>query len=113
MIRGIDSRNELDPNRLLRDTRTIGQRGYEFFSEPLHLIVVLVSMMFGAYSFPAASFVILLISLFAFWFTVSRKRFLPFRLPKVAKKLDYNDLKPGIKKPFMARGIAYFGDEKK
>ena len=38
MIRGIDSRNELDPTRLLRDTRTVGQRLYDFFSLPKYAI---------------------------------------------------------------------------
>ncbi len=30
-MRGIDSRNELDPSLLLRDTRTLGQRISAFF----------------------------------------------------------------------------------
>ncbi len=35
---------------------------------------------------------------------------LPFRLPKVSQTKDFNDLKPGIKLPNMARGISYFGN---
>ena len=113
MIRGIDSRNELDPTRLLRDTRTVGQRLYDFFSDPFHLIVFYIAFGFGAYFLPVSSIFVLLISLGMFWFTVTRKHFLPFRLPKISNTLDYNDLKPGIKKPFVSRGIAYFGNEKK
>lgn len=37
---------------------------------------------------------------------------LPFRLPQTAKVKDYNDLIPGIKKPNMARGIAFFGNDR-
>lgn len=113
MIRGIDSRNELDPTRLLRDTRTVGQRLYDFFSDPYHLIVIYIAFGVGAYFLPVSSLFVLLIGLGMFWFTVTRKHFLPFRLPKISNTLDYNDLKPGIKKPFISRGIAYFGNEKK
>lgn len=31
MMRGIDSRHEIDPTQLLRDTRTVGQRLGDFF----------------------------------------------------------------------------------
>lgn len=112
MIRGIDSRNEIDPSRLLRDTRTVGQRLYDFFSSPNNLIIIFSALAVGVYFVPESAILGLILSLFAFWFTVTRKHHLPFRLPKVANTLDYNDLKPGIKKPFMARGIAYFGNEK-
>lgn len=113
MIRGIDSRNELDPTRLLRDTRTVGQRLYDFFSDPYHLIIIYIALGIGAYFLPVSSLFVLFISIGMFWFTVTRKHYLPFRLPKISNTLDYNDLKPGIKKPFISRGIAYFGNEKK
>ncbi|OGV33995.1 MAG: phosphoesterase [Legionellales bacterium RIFCSPHIGHO2_12_FULL_35_11] len=113
MMRGIDSRNEIDPTRLLRDTRTVGQRIADFFGRPQNVIIVFSSVALGVYYVPEAAFLCLLICLGIFWYTVTRKHFLPFRLPQVAKTLDYNDLKPGIKKPYMSRGIAFFGNEKK
>ncbi len=112
MIRGIDSRNEIDPTRLLRDTRSLGQRFYDFLSDPSHLIIIYVAMAGGVFYVPSASIFILLICLGLFWFTMTRKHYLPFRMPKIANTLDYNDLKPGIKKPFNSRGIAFFGNEK-
>jgi intracellular multiplication protein IcmO len=48
-----------------------------------------------------------------FIYGYTRKQMLPFRLPQVAGVRDYNDLKPGIKTPNMARGIAYFGNDVK
>ena len=47
-----------------------------------------------------------------FVYAITRQHKLPFRLPQVSKAKDYNDLKPGIKLPYTARGIAYFGNEK-
>jgi intracellular multiplication protein IcmO len=113
MMRGIDSRNEIDPTRLLRDTRTLGQRLYDFFSAPQNVIIIFITSCLIIYYLPEATLLVLIIALCLFWFTITRKHFLPFRLPKLANTLDYNDLKPGIKKPFKARGIAYFGNEKK
>ncbi|WP_262055427.1 type IVB secretion system protein IcmO/DotL, partial [Legionella pneumophila] len=38
---------------------------------------------------------------------------LPFRLPQISRAKDYNDLKPGINKPNIARGITFFGNDRK
>jgi len=113
MMRGIDSRNEIDPTRLLRDTRTVGQRIGDFFSQPVNVVVLFVSASALSYFVPESAVLVLIICLITFWFAITRKHFLPFRLPQIAKTLDYNDLKPGIKLPYKSRGIAYFGNEKK
>ena len=113
MMRGIDSRHEIDPTQLLRDTRTIGQRIADFFSDPTNISIVLVSLAAMAYYISEATLLILVIGLLSFAYTFTRKQTLPFRLPKVARVKDYNDLKPGIKKPNLARGIAYFGNDLK
>lgn len=111
MMRGIDSRNEIDPSQLLRDTRTMGQRITDFFSNPGNIAIVLVSLSAVAYYISEAASFVLLIGMACFAFAYTRKQKLPFRLPKVAKVKDYNDLKPGIKKPNQARGIAFFGND--
>lgn len=111
MMRGIDARNEIDPTRLLRDTRTIGQRVAGFFAQPQNVIIIFVALALGIYYVPEAAFLVFFIGLGIFWYTFTRKHYLPFRLPQVAHTLDFNDLKPGIKKPFMSRGITYFGNE--
>ena len=112
MMRGIDSRNELDPTRLLRDTRTIGQRLSDFFSQPSNVSVVLIAATVGVFYLPEAGILFVILSSLMFGYAVTRKHKLPFRLPQVAKIKDFNDLKPGIKLPNIARGIAYFGNEK-
>lgn len=112
MMRGIDSRNELDPSRLLRDTRTIGQRLGDFFSQPQNVTVVMISVAALVYFLPQAGILSFVMAIAMFWYAITRKQKLPFRLPQVARTKDYNDLKPGIKLPYMARGIAFFGNEK-
>ena len=110
-MRGIDSTNEIDPTKLLRDTRSMGQRISGFLSKPSNVAMVLFAMACTGYVIPELGLVILFIGLASFWFGISRKQMLPFRMPKVSKTKDYNDLKPGIKTPNMARGIAFFGNE--
>jgi len=111
MMRGIDSRNEIDPTQLLRDTRTIGQRIGDFFSDPTNIAIVLVSLAAISYYVPETALLFLIIGLLSFLYAYTRKQTLPFRLPQIAKVKDYNDLKPGIKTPNIARGIAYFGND--
>lgn len=113
MMRGIDSRNEIDPNLLLRDTRSFGQRIVSFFAQPSNVTIILISFAASAYYLPEAVILILLLGLLIFFYAFTRKQMLPFRLPKSAHVKDYNDIKPGLNKPYMSRGIAYFGNDRK
>lgn len=113
MMRGIDSRNELDPTLLLRDTRTLSQRISDFFADPTNIAIVLFSIAGLSYYFSQAATALLLIGIGCFVFSYTRKQKLPFRLPLVSRVKDFNDLKPGIQKPNMARGISFFGNDRK
>jgi len=113
MMRGIESRNEIDPSLLLRDTRSFGQRMGQFFSDPTNVAVVLITFAASTYYVAEASFFILVLGVLVFLYTFTRKQVLPFRLPKIANVKDFNDLKPGIKTPNMSRGIAFFGNDLK
>jgi intracellular multiplication protein IcmO len=113
MMRGIDSRHEIDPTQLLRDTRTLGQRFSDFFSDPSNVAIVLVSISAVAYYLSEIATLMFLLGGFFFLYAYSCKQKLPFRLPKIARVKDYNDLKPGLGTPNIARGIAYFGNDRK
>lgn len=113
MMRGIDTRHELDPTLLLRDTRTFTQRVADFFSDPTNITIVLGALAAGAYYFSEAATLLMLIGGLCFLYSFTRKQKLPFRLPQIARVKDYNDMKPGINKPNIARGIAFFGNDRK
>ncbi|MDP3560439.1 MAG: type IV secretion system DNA-binding domain-containing protein [Legionellaceae bacterium] len=112
MMRGIEAKNEIDPSRLLRDTRTLGQRCTDFLEDPTHATILLFLSVICVYEFPAGAIWIFIVSVIYFIYAVTRKKILPFRLPKITGIKDYNDLMPGTGKPNTARGIAYFGIEK-
>lgn len=113
MMRGIDSRHEIDPTLLLRDTRTLGQRFADFFSDPTNAAIVLVSLAAMSYYISEMASIVLFLGVLFFLYSFSKKQKLPFRLPKIAKVKDFNDLKPGIGTPNIARGISYFGNDRK
>ena len=67
MMRGIDSRNELDPSLLLRDTRTVPQRLADFFGDPTNISIVLFSLAGLTYYYSEAATLILLMGIFFFF----------------------------------------------
>lgn len=113
MMRGIDSRHELDPTLLLRDTRTFTQRIADFFADPTNIAIVLGALAAVSYYFSEAATLLMAMGGMFFLYSYTRKQKLPFRLPQISKVKDYNDLKPGINKPNIARGIAFFGNDRK
>lgn len=112
-MRGIESRHELDPTLLLRDTRTFTQRIADFFSDPTNISIILFTLAAMSYYFSEAATLLMLIGGASFLYSFTRKQKLPFRLPQIARMKDYNDIKPGMNKPNIARGIAFFGNDRK
>lgn len=112
-MRGVDARHEIDPTRLLRDTRTMGQRIRDLLASAVNVAVILCFLAVASYSFTEMTTVVFLVGCGIFLYAYSRKQTLPFRLPKISHVKDFNDLKPGIQLPNIARGIAYFGNDRK
>lgn len=112
-MRGIESQQEIDPSLLLRDTRTLSQRVYDFFKQTENVCVVIFACLLGAYFLPALAFVLFIFAFFSFLFCYTRPKTLPFRLPQTSDAKDYHDFKPGSTTPNKARGIAFFGNDKK
>jgi intracellular multiplication protein IcmO len=110
--RGLDRRSEQNPQQIIRDTRTFGQRVGDFFRNSTAIAVLLMMLGVSAFFLPGLSDVILLTTLIVFAVAVSRKSTLPFRLPQSSGRKDYNDPAPGSDKPRKARGIYYFGNER-
>ena len=111
VARGLEQKHEQDPRRLLRDTRTLGQRFVDFFKNPQAVTILLVGFASGSFFIPAVADIALLLGMLSFWYAYTRKTSLPFRMPQRAKQLDNNDLMPSSNKPRKARGICLFGNE--
>jgi len=113
MMRGIETRHELDPTLLLRDTRTFTQRVADFFGDPTNISIVLFTLAAMSYYFSEVATLLMIFGSLFFLYSYSRKQKLPFRLPQIARVKDFNDLKPGQNKPNIARGISFFGNDRK
>jgi intracellular multiplication protein IcmO len=111
-IRGIDAKQEHSAQELSRDTRPLGVRFAEFLAYPATNFVFTFSGIALCFIFPSITDIIFLVLFCLFMFSYTRKSFLPFRLPKSAHALDYNDLIPGTQKPRMSAGIAFFGNDR-
>jgi intracellular multiplication protein IcmO len=111
VARGLEQKHEQDPRRLIRDTRTLGQRFVDFFKSPQSVTVLLVGFACGSFFIPAVADAVFLLGILSFVYAYTRKTALPFRMPQRAHRLDYNDLAPGNNKPRESRGICFFGNE--
>ena len=110
-IRALEEQHEQRPQELIRDTRTIWQRFYNTLATPDTAAISILVIAASAFILPAAADVCLLLGIGNFLLCIFHKSKLPYRMPKRAKMLDYNDPKPGSDAPNMARGICYFGNE--
>lgn len=111
MTRGIEAQQEINPQKLLRDTRTIGQHAADFFSNPTNVTIIMVMLAAVIFYIPALLEVVLLFGGILFWYAMTRKKGLPFRMPLTAHAKDYNDMDTAVKKPRISRGIAFFGND--
>src|SRR3990167_10721149 len=111
-IRGLEEQHELQPQLLLRDTRTMGMKIVDFFKNPVNSAILMSSFATAAFIFPAITEIITLIGVFIFLYAYTRKATLPFRMPLRSKIKDYNDPLHGSNKPRKARGITFFGNRR-
>jgi len=112
-MRGIDSSREIDPQRLLRDTRPLGEKAASFLRKPSNSALLMVGILVSFFCYPFPALFLFLICLILYFYASSQKQKLPFRLPKISGMKDFNDLKPGLKTPNKARGISFFGNDLK
>lgn len=111
-IRGLEEQHELQPQLLLRDTRTLGMKIVDFFKDPINSACLMIGFALSAFFFSAIAEFIAIIGVGTFFYAYTRKSTLPFRMPLRSQADDYNDPLPGSNKPRKARGIAFFGNRR-
>lgn len=113
--RGLDARHEQDQLQLIRDTRTLSQRVFDFLVNPSSVAILFICVAIVSFFFPEVGDLLLILGVatFAYSYLSAEKVTLPFRLPQVSELFDYNDLLPGSSKPRKARGICYLGNDRR
>ena len=110
MLRGLEQRHEQDPRKLIRDTRTLGQKINDFYYDPNLVAVLLIMLAATGFVIPGMTDIIIIFGVGSFLFAYTRRATLPFRMPQRSHMDDFNDPLPGSTKPRKARGIAFFGN---
>ncbi len=113
-IRGVEARHEPDQQGIIRDTRHLSQRIIDFFKDSRCIASLLV--IFAVVSLVLAFFsdILLFLGIICFIAGFLPKQKLPFRMPQRSNRKDYGDMLPGAKpKPRKARGIYYFGNDRR
>ena len=111
--RGLDERQEAGQRFIVRDTRPLSTRIYDFLKNPHGVAVMLCACAAASLIIGYLSDIILLIGVFVFFFCYFQKAKLPFRMPQRSHAKDWNDPLPGSSKPRKARGIYFFGNDNK
>lgn len=112
-MRGIEQHQEVEASRLLRDTRSLGQRVADFYKNRANVSIVMILCAGIALFYPAITEIIFFIGTGIFLYTATREQKLPVRMPLRSKLKDPNDLHPVTKKPNKGSGIAFFGNDRK
>lgn len=121
IVQGVDFRDEVDPNKMYKDSRTNGQKFKDYMNaEGGLLFTIMVTLLVGCEVFLALSgqktFGL------SIWLMVFlpflRKRgerivVLPFKKPETSGELDVNQLHPVTNMPTKAKGISFYGNEMK
>ena len=111
--RGLDKRQEQKSSQIIRDTRTLYQKIYDWIIDPVILSMFVFVAGGATFLWPGAFELSILFIVITCSINIFRKVRLPFRMPMIAKMKDWNDLIPGTRKPNQARGIYFFGNDKK
>ncbi len=110
--RGLSANQEQNQQQIIRDTRTFGQRFFDFFKKPHAVAGFMITSGVAGVFVSGIADILFLLSLTAFVYCLTRKATLPFRMPLHAHRTDYDDVRAGSTKPSQARGIYYFGNQK-
>jgi intracellular multiplication protein IcmO len=110
-IRGLETKHEQRQQLLLRDTRPLTQRFFDFIRDPASAALILIVLAASCVLVPGANDMFFLSGIVIYLLCYLKHSTLPFRLPMRSHLPDYNDLKPGSGKPYQARGICFYGND--
>lgn len=111
-VQGVTVQQEIDRNRLLRDTRPVLTQALEFLSSIEATVMIGAVMCVCVVMWPFTFDIMPLLALCYAPIVLRRKVSVPHRKRMGLNEKDENDLHPGTGKPQMARGIGFIGNRK-
>ncbi len=121
IVQGVDFRDEVDPNKMYKDSRTNGQKFKDYMNaEGGLLFTIMVTLLVGCEVILALSGqktfgLSIWLMLFLPFLRKRGERIvvLPFKKPETSGELDINQLHPVTNMPTKAKGISFYGNEMK
>ena len=112
-IRGVESNEILHQKDYFRDVRPLRHHVASVFKNTDHVNIILLVLALFVFMFPAAYMfsIVSVVLVSSVHYFIGGEKKLPFRLPKTANKIDYNDPAPGRKKFNESSGVFFLGNE--
>jgi intracellular multiplication protein IcmO len=113
-VSGPDEKYKIGNKRLVKDVRPLLEKVQDSLTEDKNvLMTIFLGTGIVPFVVPLAAIPMFLTAIIIFMiiYPAIHKDCLPLRLPLFSKKLDYNDPKPGSRKPNMASGAVFLGNE--
>ena len=109
-VRGTRTEHEMNEEYLARDTRPLARKVLDNLKDKTAMTITLFVIAAAAFMVPAASNILLVIAVGLAMYGMSHPDQCPIKMPIQANSLDPNEPPMG-KKPSMASGIFYLGNE--
>ena len=109
-VQGVTVQQEIDRNRLLRDTRPILTQALDFLATFEATVLIGLAMCAMVVTLPYTFDIMPLLALCYAPLVLRKTMSVPHRKRMGLKEPDQNDLHPGTGKPVMARGIGFIGN---
>lgn len=103
---------EIDPNKYRRDHRSMSEKMSEMLADPSGFLSVMGMAIGLFFVLPSLSELWAILCFGIIYYSHTREFRLPFRMPESSGMIDPGQINPGTKKPELAQGITYFGNEK-
>lgn len=110
-IRGSLSQNEIREEYIVRDTRSIVTRFFDWVRMPTNMATFVIMFAVVAFVFPAIADICLLVSLLISFYALTRVESAPLKLPMQSKLMDAHERNPADGRPQASGGIFFLGNE--
>lgn len=110
-IRGSLQKNEIRDENIVRDTRPLMTRFFDWLKMPVNMTTFVMGFAVVAFVFPAVSDICLLFTCLLAWYSLTRVEGTPLKLPIQSKLMDAHERNPATGAAQISGGIFFLGNE--
>ena len=110
-IRGSLTKNEIRDEHIVRDTRGMMTRFFDWMRVPTNMTTFVFAFAVVAFTFPAVADICLVFTLLLAWYALTRVEDAPLKLPIQSGLMDAHERNPATGAAQMSGGIFFLGNE--